>query len=400
MVTKLTKRVVESIPLPPNAKTDSFVWDTETKGLGVRVTATGGRIYVLQTRVRGRLRKVRIGRHGAITVQQARTHAQRLLAEIAAGKDPISAMRKERSEGRDAPTVRELSDRYLAEHAEPHKKPRSVASDRSNLKLHVLPTLGTLRVAEVTQQDIAKLHHKMRNTPGAANRVLALLSKMLNLAEAWGLRPNGSNPTRHVKKYRESRRERFLSELELARLGKVLRKVEQEQTELPSVVPAIRILLFTGARLGEILTLRWKYVDEERHCLRLPDSKTGAKTIPLNAAVLEILEGLDSSSSPWVIRGGKDGRHLVNLEKPWRRIRKAAKLDDVRLHDLRHTFASIAASANFSLPVIGSLLGHKETATTQRYAHLADSPLRAASGQTGERIKRALARTPALSRIK
>jgi integrase len=229
----------------------------------------------------------------------------------------------------------------------------------------------------------------MRDTPGAANRTLALLSKMLNLAEKWELRPDGSNPCRHVDKYPERKMERFLSVDELGRLGAVLAEAERTATELPSVIAAVRLLMFTGARFGEILNLEWSHVDFERSCLRLPESKTGAKVIHLNAPALEVLNGIERDGSPWVIAGRDPDKPLVNLRKPWHRIRAKAGLEGVRLHDLRHSFASVGAAGGLSLPMIGALLGHTQAATTQRYAHLAADPLKQAADMIGERIRAA-----------
>jgi integrase len=227
--------------------------------------------------------------------------------------------------------------------------------------------------------------------PYQANRVLAFLSALFNWAEKHGLRPDGSNPCRHVEKYREGRRERFLSQAELGRLGDALREAEQDKSCSPWVVAAIRLLTFTGARRNEILTLRWEHVSEEHESLFLPDSKTGRKAIHLNAPALALLQAIPRlEGNPYVICGEKAGQHLVNLEKPWRRIRKAAKLEDVRLHDLRHSFASVAASGGQSLILIGKLLGHSQPATTARYAHLADDPIKAASEAVGGRIAAAM----------
>jgi integrase len=214
---------------------------------------------------------------------------------------------------------------------------------------------------------------------------------MFNLAEKWGERPDGSNPCRHVEKYPEHKRERFLSEVELAQLGDALAKAEQDRSESPFVVAAIRLLVFTGARRNEILTLKWEHVDFERACFRLPDSKTGAKTVHLNAPTLELLSELPRiAGNPYVIPGERPGAHLVNIEKPWRRIRAQAGLDGLRLHDLRHSFASFGAGAGLSLPIIGALLGHTQAATTARYAHLAADPLKQASERVGREIAAAM----------
>jgi integrase len=225
-----------------------------------------------------------------------------------------------------------------------------------------------------------------------ANSTLAMLSKLFGWAEKHGLRPDGSNPCRHVDKYREGRRERFLSQAELASLGDALREAEQDKRCSQWVIAAIRLLIFTGARRNEILTLRWEHVSGEHGCLMLPDSKTGRKAVHLSPPALDVLHTIPRlEGNPYVICGEKPGRHLVNLEKPWRRIRKAAKLDDVRLHDLRHSFASVAASGGQSLVVIGKMLGHSQPATTARYAHLADDPVKAASDAVGRHIAAAMA---------
>jgi integrase len=248
-----------------------------------------------------------------------------------------------------------------------------------------------MKVADITRSHIANLHYEMRETPGAANRVLALLSKMFNLAEQWGYRPDTTNPVRHVERYKEKKLERFLSSEEFARLGDVLAECERTQSEYPSVIAAIRLIIFTGARVSEILELRWKDVDFEHMCLRLPDSKSGAKVIYISSPALSVLDGMERyESNPFVIVGREPMSHLVNLRKPWSRIRKQADLDDLRLHDLRHSFASIGAGLGISLPIIGKMLGHTQAATTQRYAHLAADPVREATDKIGEVIAKAL----------
>jgi integrase len=383
--TKLTKRLVESVK--PNDR-DIFVWDAEVPGFGLRVWPSGKRVFIYQYRTKhGHTRRPLIGRYGSITVEQARRTARQWAADIQKGGDPGG----ERREARNAPTVAQLAVRYMAEHARLKKKPRSVTSDETLLRLHILPTIGHRKVESVTRADVQRLHHGMNATPGAANRTIALLSKMFNLAENWALRPDGSNPCRHVEKFKEHKLERFLSETELARLAETLVEAEQARIELPSVIAAIRLLLFTGARLSEILTVRWEHVNFEEHCLRLPDSKTGAKTIYLSPPALEVLNDLQrQDGNPYVIIGAKPGAHLINLRKPWHRIRTKAGLDNVRIHDLRHSFASMAVAGGLSLPVIGALLGHTQAATTQRYAHLAADPLKQAANLTGARITAAM----------
>ena len=289
------------------------------------------------------------------------------------------------------PTLASFAGRYLAEHAEVKKKPSSIEGDARNLRLHVLPALGRLRVDRITRADVAGFHAAMKAKPGAANRCLALLGKMFSLAESWGLRADGTNPTRLVEKYPENKMERYLSNAELARLGDVL-AMAAKAGEHPSVMAAIRLFVFTGCRRAEILTLKWVYVDFERGCLCLPETKTGAKTIPLGAPALELLAGLPRiEDNPYVLPGARPGRHYVGLGKAWRRLRAKAGLPDVRLHDLRHAYAWMGAGLNESLHVIGALQGHRDTATTQRYAHLSDDPVRAAADRISGPLAAAMA---------
>jgi integrase len=382
---KLTKRFVESLDLQDS---DFIVWDDALTEFGIRVWPTDRRVYFVRYRTKNRVRRYKtLGVHGKITAEQARSMAVQYFGRVHQGDDPVG----EQKAMSKSPTVAELAKRYMEEHALVKKKPGSARPDEYNLRLHVLPTLGNRKVADVTRVDIAELHNNMSETPGAANRVLALLSKMFTLAEIWGLRPEGTNPVRHIQRFRERRFERFLSSEELARLGHVLFEAERTQTEYPSVIAAIRLLIFTGARLSEILELKWEQVDLENSCLRLPDSKTGAKIIHLPSPALDILDQIERhESNAFVIVGQESCSHLVNLRKPWHRIRKQAGLDDVRLHDLRHSFASIGANIGLSLPMIGKMLGHNHAATTQRYAHLAADPVKEAVDKIGVTIAAAL----------
>jgi integrase len=212
---------------------------------------------------------------------------------------------------------------------------------------------------------------------------------MFNLAERWGLIPEHTNPVRHVEKYREGKKERYLTSAEFERLAQVLGDRERAGSESPYVIAALRLLILTGSRLGEILSLRWDFVDLEHRALRLPDSKTGQKVIFLSQPAIDVLMNIPRDvGNPHVIVGAKAGRPLRNLQKPWGRIRQAAELEGVRIHDLRHSYASVAAAAGLSLPVIGKLLGHTKSVTTERYAHLADDPLKAANEVIGARLAR------------
>ncbi len=382
---KLTKRFVEAVE--PESR-DVVLWDSDLKGFGLRVKPSGRRTYLIQYRnAQGRSRRLTVGLHGRLTPDQARQEGRRLLAEVELGNDPA----EQKSAVKSAPTVEDLAERYLREHAEPRKKPKSVANDRLLLRKHILPTLGQRRVSDVTRADVEKLHLRIgKQAQTTANRAIALLSKAFNLAEVWGWRPDASNPCRHVQRFKERKVERYLSRKELARLAEVLEQAELERSEMPSVVAAIRLLLYTGCRRGEILTLRWQDVDLERRCLFLPDSKTGQKIVMLSEPALQVLAGIErQENNPYVITGWVKGKHLVNLKDPWGRIRAKAGIEDVRIHDLRHTFASFGAGAGFSLPVIGKSLGHTRASTTERYAHLANDPVRQMVEQVGAEIERA-----------
>jgi integrase len=227
----------------------------------------------------------------------------------------------------------------------------------------------------------------MRHIPYDANRCLEIISKMFNLAEMWGLRPDGTNPRKHIKKYPEEKRERFLSAAELRRVGEVLREMEQEGVELASAIAAVRLLMLTGCRLGEIMRLKWKYVDFAGRALRLPDSKTGAKVVYLGQPALDVLAAIERiEDNPWVITGTLPGAPLYDLQPFWQRVRARAGLKDVRIHDLRHTFASTAVATGQGLPLIGKLLGHTQVQTTARYAHLAADPVKSAANQVAKEI--------------
>lgn len=395
---KLTKRVIEGA-----AATDKPVklWDAEVPGFHVEVRPTGRRAFYLFYRVGGgrgsTQRRAKIGDFGALTVNAARETARAWAAQVAAGGDPAGKRREDRGAAR----MSELFERYLREYADVHKKASSAAMDAATVRNHLAPEFAKRKVAEVTREDVRRFHLKMTDRPVMANRCLALLSKAFNLAEEWGLRPDGSNPCRHVKKFSEKARKRFLSPAELGRLGEVLKAAQRGEVRVRKkgrdkgegsvisapAVAAIRLLILTGMRSSEVKGLRWGWIDFEAGRINLPDSKTGEKAVALNAPALAILSAIPRvEDNPHVIVGGKPGAALVNLKDPWSAIRKAAGLDDVRIHDLRHSFAAVGAGSGASLHIIGGLLGHTQPGTTKRYAHLADDPLRAASEQIGGQI--------------
>ena len=383
----LTKRSIDASRYQGDGKSRDVRWDDAVRGFGVRIYPSGRKAFVLSYRVNGRKRLYTMGTYGTLTLDKARLKANKLLGEAEDGKDPAETRRI----ARHAPTISKLCDRYMAEYAEGRKKPSSLYNDRIMIDRFIVPALGGRKVADVTRADVLRLHNGLRKTPYQANRVLALLSKMMSLAEGWGLRPDRTNPCFHVERFKERKRERYLSAAELTRLAGALAESECEADELPPAVAALRLLLFTGARMSEILTLRWEHVDFERACLRLPDSKTGAKTVHLNAPALAVLAAtMRHEGNPHVIVGAKRAAHLVTLAKPWRAIRERAGLPDLRIHDLRHSYASVGAGAGLGLPMIGALLGHRDAATTARYAHLADDPLRRANDAIGAWIEAAM----------
>jgi integrase len=406
---KLTKTLVDRL------QPGELVADTELSGFWVRCQFKA-KVFVVFYRINGRQRWYSIGRYGVLTVEQARQEARAILGMVASGKDPAAT----KETNRKAPTVQECVEAFMASHGQSRLKPASRDFYQGIFDRVILPKLGMHKMQALSRQDVAKLHDRMGDKPTTANRVLAVLSALCNWAEKRGYRSDNSNPCRMIDKYKETARTRFLSDTELTRLAEALKQAERGAEDLaarqdaahkagkrlalterpdlqasPMAVAAIRLLLFTGARLSEILTLKWDHVDFERTALRLPDSKTGAKTILLNGPALALLQSLPRmQGNPYVIFGDKEGQHLIGLQKIWERIRAAAGLDDLRLHDLRHSYASTAVAAGYSLHITGKLLGQTQAATTHRYAHLADDPLRKATEAVGSRISAVMAASP------
>lgn len=380
---KLTRRLIEILC---NRATDRehVVWDSDLPRFGLRLRPEGKSTYVVKYRnAHGRQRKLTVGDPRVLTPEDARTLARQALGKVAGGQDPLS----DRLALRQAPTVSDLCDRYLSDHADRHKKASSAKEDRKLIERHVRPKLGHHKVGELTRAEVARLHAAMRDTPVQANRLLTLLSKMFNLAILWGWRTDERNPARLVQRFKERNRERYLTPDELRRLGDVLAQRDNRKGRTESIVPLVRLLILTGARLSEIMLAEWDWVDREAGMLRLPDSKTGAKTIMLSGPALAVLDAIPRiEGQPYVIAGRKPGMPLVNPAKPWDRIRKRAGLEGVRLHDLRHTFASAAVGTGLSLPMIGKLLGHTQASTTERYAHLHDDPVRRAAETTASTL--------------
>lgn len=411
---KITKAVVDAAR-PDDAR--FIVWDTELKGFGLRVEPSGTKSYFLRYRPRGwganaPKRFVLIGRHGVLTPEKAREKARSLLGQVADGKDPA----RDGSARANEPTVADLIDRYLELHVDARLKPRTAEGYRHLLQSYVRPAIGRRRATDVAPGDIDAIHRGLRSKRSTANRVVSITQAMYGWAGKARLAPKGFNPAADVPRFAESPRRRYLKADELQRLGEALRtaetiglpwqadeskpkakhlaKVENRVVKVsPYATAAIRLLLFTGARLREILNLRWDWIDIERGLMLLPDSKTGQKTIVLNAPALAVLAGLDRIG-PHVIAGEKPDRPRSDIKRPWAQIKRASKIDDLRLHDLRHSFASVGAGEGLGLPIIGNLLGHKRPETTARYAHLAIDPARRASERIAGSIAAAMGEAP------
>ena len=382
---KITKRAVDQLQ---GDGAEKFYWDADLPGFGVRVRGSGRKYYIVQFRAEGRVRRMTLGRHGAVPTEAARRRAMAAISEAKGGGDPAAA----RDAGRKAATMKQLGKRFLEEYVPNHCKPSTAYEYDRSVNFFIDPRIGSRKVKDIKRSDIAELHHALRETPYQANRTLGVLSKMFSLAEMWGMRPDGSNPCLHIKRYKEEKRERFLSAEEFARLGRVLDETLRDRSETRSAVVAIRLLMLTGCRLSEIQKLRWVHVNLEAGELRLPDTKTGGRAVPLAPSAVRLLESLPrDGDNPWVIAGRKPGSHLTDLQHPWRRIRARAELNDVRIHDLRHSFASRALALGEGLPMIGKLLGHTQVQTTARYAHLARDTVKASAARIGDSIERDLA---------
>ena len=362
-------------------------------GFGVRVTAAGVKSFVLTYRFRGTSRRFTIGRLGAHTVASARDRAGELRRMIDEGRDPLA----ERIADREAPLMSELFDRYLEEHAAVHKKPRSYDEDwglihggsRDADGKAARPYHGTLgryfakmQVVGVTREHVMKFHGGLKATPYRANRAISLLSKAMNLAEVWKLRPENSNPCRHVKKFKEEKRSRFLDGDELGRLGGALSSPDLD----PAIAAAIRFLVFTGCRVSEALGLRWADVDMKRGTARLVDAKAGARDVQLPAPALAGLSGL-SRKTDLIF----NGLTYSTLDRAWRQLRVSADLEGVRLHDLRHTTGTYAGAAGFNAFDIRDLLGHKTLSMTGRYVEKYTDRLKHTSGVVAGQIAAAMA---------
>ena len=375
---KLTKRIVER--LKADGK-DAIFWDRDLAGFGVRVHTTGRKLYIVQSRGPAGLKRVTLGRVGNEPIDKHRREAAVVIDRIKRGEDPIP------SKPPPEPTVADLAERCLEKYVAVRCKPSTARNYRLAIRHHILPALGEKALKDVAPEDVTALHHELRDRPAAANQAMWVLSRMFALAENWGMVPPGRRPTRHVRQYRGTSRERFLTPEEYRQLGAVLTGLEAEGSMMPSAVAAIRLLMLTGCRSDEILNLKWDDVDRTARVLRLRDSKTGPRMVSLTGPVLKVLDGIERAEGvPWVLRGARTGSRLACLSWHWRRIKQETGLHDVRVHDLRHSYASRALALGEGLPAIGRLLGHVRVGTTAKYAHLVRDAEKRAAARTGDSI--------------
>jgi integrase len=399
----ITLRLVKSLKSTGREYT---VWDDALKGFGVRVRASGAMVYVVVYRAgsgRGApVRRYTIAAVGKIAPEAARGRAKMILGSVAHGSDPAA----DKTTGRNTLTVAELGERFMAEHVAVKRKAGTLKFYGDILDRIVKPEIGANKADKLTRLQVGRLHASLSATPFQANRVLAMIGSMYGYGTRAAMIPEGMNPARGIEKFRESRRERFLTTAELERLGNSIREAESNgipwnidrskvtakhapKAALTKINPiataALRLLLFTGCRVGEILSLRWDFVDVERGLLLLPDSKSGRKTIVLNAPAMTVLASLPKVG-PFVVPGDDPSKPRTDLKRPWKAVTQHAGLIGVRLHDLRHTYASYGAGGGLGLPIIGRLLGHAHVSTTARYAHLDSDPLKQASEAIASRI--------------
>jgi integrase len=376
---RLTDRTVAKLATPATGNVIHF--DTEVGGFGVRITAAGARAFILCYRNRGgRQRRLTIGSFGEWTVGAARAEARELRRQIDQGGDPLGELKEHRA----APTVSDLCDRFIAEYL-PRKRPTTQHTYRLQIDNEIRPKLGRLKVAEVTFADTDRLHREIngRGTPYRANRVIALLSRMFSTAARWQWRSD--NPCKGIERNQEHKRRRYLTADELVRLGKALDEYSDRQS-----ANIIGLLLLTGARRGEVLAARWADFDAGFDTWTKPGATTKQKTehaVPLSGPARELLVKIRRqvpADVGWVFPA--NGSHRRDVKDAWATLCRMAKIEGARVHDLRHTYASVLVSAGHSLPVIGGLLGHTTPTTTARYAHLTDDPLRRATEQAGALI--------------
>ena len=338
---RLTTRSVAALPVTGKDtvywdRDFTGYWDRDFTGFGVRVQRNGRKVYVVQTRGPAGLRRLTLGPCAGEAIDKRRREAATIIDRIKRGLDPVPP------EPEPEPTVADLAARCMRAYVKVHCKPKTEKLYRTAIDRHIVPALGTMAVKDVRSKHVIELHQRLRDTPSMANHVVAMLSKMFSLAETWDLVPRGRNPCKAVSHYREQPRERFLTPEEYRNVGAALRDAEAEGSMWPPAIAALRLVVLTGCRKSEILTLRWDDVDRTTGELRLRDGKRGPRMVPLTTPVLKVLDGIEGN--PWVIRSKKPGACLPDLTYYWNRIQARAGLEGVRVHDLRHSCASLPYS--------------------------------------------------------
>lgn len=389
---KLTAEFIEAIV--PTGKDQTF-GDTKVPGLALRVTAAGTKLFRVEVRVGGKLRRSTLGTFPQMSLSAAQREARPALDALRRGRDPAlekAARQKAIEDG--ALTVKALAAQWI-ENRRSKLKPRTLDDYGKLFAQHINPALGHLPVQALAFADVEAFHASMSRTPRRANYSVSTLRALLNYAERLSIRPPHSNPCK-IEFYRERARERFLSEAEIAKAGAAIEAAERKGVIGPHAAAGLRLALFTGARSGEITAAQWSHLVWSRRIIRLPDSKNNeARTIHLSDAAIEVLRGIPRIE-PYIIAGAKVGEPYKNLSRAWIIARAFEGLDDVRLHDLRHSYASLAAGRGVSLQTIGALLGHRAIASTKRYAHLARDIVASVNDELGAAMQAALAKTPSV----
>ena len=388
---KITKRLVDELPA---SSKPVVVFDADLKGFVFKKTPTGRGVYQLRYRMGGRnspLKTYTIGQHGPLTPDQARRQAQVLLGDVRRGIDPAAEKAKMKAEDRGALTVEALSREFLEIYGRTKLKPRTLVEYERAFRSHINPRIGNLKVRDVSHGEVERLHHAMRTMPATANRTVAALSKFFSWAIRGGYRPNRQNPCQGLEKYKEQPRQRYLAPAEIGALAEAIQTCEADEIITPWQAALFRALMLTGLRRDELRTLQWRCVDFDRSILILEDTKTGRREVPMSAPLRQVLTNLIRlDGNPYVFAGDRAGQPIINTAKPWRRVMTVSGIAPTRLHDLRHTAASMGVAAGASLALIGGVLGQKSQQTTQRYAHLYDDPVRATSEAIAVRVSSAM----------
>ncbi len=380
---RITRKSLDALK-PPGGPAPEYHFDDTLTGFAVRVSPRGVKAFLVQGYAAGKLYRRPLGRYPNVAPEKARSRARAILEAMAGGQAPESL--------KDRVLVKDALDEWLKVHVDHKLKPRTREDYRKIVDQVLKPALGAEAVAAVERAAVAKIHHDRHGTPRRANYILAVCRSFFSYCEDAGHRPRDTNPARRIRAFPERRRERFLSDGELGTASAAIGALEVEGGLSIYAAAALRLCLLTGARQGEIRTLKWSEVDLARRLLMLEDSKTGRRSIYLSEPACQILRDLPPiEGNAYVIAGDVEGEPYKNLTRAWIKVRNRAGLPDVRLHDLRHTFASVGAAESLSLPMIGRLLGHRVPATTARYAHLAADPVTQANERVGARLAAVMA---------